>query len=765
MKIKSLHISSFGALKNVTLDLEKPFNIIYGDNENGKTTIMNFIKMMFYGTERSSAQLSKNIRKKYTPWDNSMMAGSIDFENNNRNYRLERIFGSSNSTDKVTLLDLDLGTKETVTADIGTTLFGITAAAFERSIFIGQFGFPESNNIAVGELNGKLSNIALTGDETISFDQVNKRLENAKYELMSKSGRSGVYDKNLKVCESLKNELELSLLTESKIETAKQTINQMVDKINSLQQKADFLKEQINAEQDLRNAEKLKELLSLKTQLDELNEQLYLEDGTIADEMFVRKVEFCLSKIESIEQKITAKQNETQLLENNLKLASSTSVAATPENEQALKEKIAALQSDSSHTGEMIRNLEQKDNIPAKKNYLIFYLLALVFDIISIFTFSINKILFGISCALAFIFLIFAIALMIKSKTNKQKIKNELMELRLKETKLITLLTAEKANLAAISAVLGNNSAMVENQKDIIEKNKADLLQLDTEKQNETDVLYKLFSSYKQPTSVENIKEILAEIKQTASTQKELKQNINYILKDIGNISYDQAQQKLENLKIESDINFDKIKTEYEETTSELTELKTNVAAILGEIKSVSANTKNPDSIKLQIEELEKKCAMQKEFCDCIDIALSVLNDSYAEVRKSYGSVLEKKASEIFSGLTNGKYKNMGISKSFEITVEKNDIFGIKELDYLSSGTQDQAYLSLRLALSQLLSEDIHGLPIILDDALAQYDDTRTKQALNFLSEYAQNGQIIMFTCHNSILDLSKDLQINEIRL
>ena len=227
----------------------------------------------------------------------------------------------------------------------------------------------------------------------------------------------------------------------------------------------------------------------------------------------------------------------------------------------------------------------------------------------------------------------------------------------------------------------------------------------------------------------------------------------------------DEARKKLDNLKIEQDIDFDKIKAEYEQTTAQLTELKTNVAAILGEIKSVSANAKNPDDIKLQIEELEKKCAAQKEFCDSVDIALSVLNDSYAEVRKSYGSVLEKKASEIFAGLTDGKYTNMGISKSFEITVEKKDVFGVKEIDYLSSGTQDQAYLSLRLALSQLLSEDLRGLPIILDDALAQYDDTRTKQALAFLNEYAKNGQIIMFTCHNSILDLSKDLQVNEIRL
>ena len=65
MKIKSIYISSFGGLKNKEIKLNGNFNVIYGDNENGKTTVMNFIKMMFYGTERGSSQISKNPRKVY----------------------------------------------------------------------------------------------------------------------------------------------------------------------------------------------------------------------------------------------------------------------------------------------------------------------------------------------------------------------------------------------------------------------------------------------------------------------------------------------------------------------------------------------------------------------------------------------------------------------------------------------------------------------------------------------------------------------------
>ena len=207
MKIGKINIVSFGGLKNKQIDFSGDFSVIYGDNENGKSTVMAFIKMMFYGTERGSSQISKNPRKKYAPWDGSPMAGSIDFEAKGKNYRLEREFKSSNSTDRAVLTDLDLGEKAVVPPDIGVKLFGLSVGAFERSVFIGQSGFGESDSAAEGEINGKLSNIALSGDESVSYEAVNRRLEKARLAIMSKSGRAGEYDKNIKLLNGLKEQL------------------------------------------------------------------------------------------------------------------------------------------------------------------------------------------------------------------------------------------------------------------------------------------------------------------------------------------------------------------------------------------------------------------------------------------------------------------------------------------------------------------------------------------------------------------------------
>ena len=762
MKINSLHIVSFGGIKNLDLTLSTPFNIIYGDNENGKTTIMSFIKMMFYGTERGSSQLSKNLRKKYTPWDQSAMAGSIDFENNGRSYRIERIFGSSNSTDKVTLIDLNLGERESVSADIGTKLFGLTSAAFERSIFIGQFGFPESNSLAEGELNGKLSNIALTGDEAISFDAVNQRLLNAKYELMSKSGRSGVYDKNLKAITEMQKELEKAQTTEETVKHAKQKALQLTEEIKLLNSKAEKLKAQIDSENDFRNAEKLKELLNLKAQLDELNQTLSLNDGTLADEMFVRKVEFCLSKVTDAQAKIEAKQNEVSLIENNLKLALNPVSDATPEKAQELTKKIKALEDEQTALGNKITALEQD---PPKKASSTPFILAGIFGAIGIAA-TLWQIIAGIvGLAVAVIFVCMGIAGNNKLKSQADKTQSEILDLKLKQNGLISVIASEKSNLTAVTAALNSKSAMIENQKDLLLKGKEDLTTLKTEQEAQSKTLFELFAGFKATDSLEEIKSSLVSIKETAQKQKELKQNINYILKDVGNISYEEIKEKLNTIKTDLTIDFEVIKTEYENLLAVITERKTQVASILTEVKSLTAGNKNPETIKEELKVLTQKTAAQKDYCDSLDIALAALTDAYAEIRQSYGSVLEKKSAEIFAALTGGRYSNMSISKSFDIAVEEAAVFGAKELEYLSSGTQDQAYLSLRLALSSLMCEESGNLPIILDDALAQYDDTRAKTALEFLKEYSANGQVLMFTCHKSLVEISTSFDSNIINL
>lgn len=770
MKINSLYIASFGGIKGLKLSFSDGFNVIYGDNENGKTTVMSFIKMMFYGNERGSAQIAKNIRKKYTPWDGSAMAGSIDFEHNGKRYRIEREFRSSNSTDKVSLCDLDLGTKKTVAPDVGNSFFGLGAAAFERSVFIGQFGFPESDSAAEGEINSRLSNIALSGEENISFETVSGRISKARLALMSKSGRAGEYDKNLRAAEELKTRLEKSNSAAEQIAAKHKKIEELENEAKELIKKAELLKTKLAAEQDIKNAEKLRELLRLKEELQGLTATLKLNDGGFADEMYLRKLKFCISKVEGANAKAEAKLSEINLLKRSIAAALNPPENATEQNAEALKAEIANAEAKTEALKETLNKLEDEQNSlqnVSSGNAMLQWVLLVIGSLLMvvagvIFGATVQKLAAALlltvgAVVLAGFFILFtkkrkmAASIVRRCDSNNKKIENCKAEL-LSLTEEIML---KKVRLEAILAALNSSAAVIKNQQDMLSEALLELEDLKTEADSELSALLELYSKFSSANDLESVNIGLEKIAAGAEAVREVKQKISFLLGELGNISYEEAAQKLDKIGNSLDTNtedFDELKQNYESAIADLSSMREQKAALLAEIKAISRTNESPEVLRRKLGELQKIISSQKEFCDICDIAEATLLESFAEVRRSYGSILEKKASEIFGRITGGKYGSMGISKSFDISVEEAENFGSRELGFLSSGTADQAYLSLRLAVSQLICEG-EALPIMLDDALAQYDDERAKTALEFLAEYASASQVIMFTCHKSICD------------
>ena len=690
MKINSVYISSFGKIKNLKLDLNNSFNVIYGENENGKSTIMAFIKMMFYGSDRGSAQISKNIRKKYTPWDGSQMAGSIDFDHEGKLYRLEREFKASNSTDKVTLCDLDMGTRQNVGADIGAKFFGLSSAAFERSIFIGQLGFPESDEQAAGEINSKLSNIVLTGDEGVSFEAVYKRLEKAKLSLMSKSGRVGEYDKNLKLYNELATRLELAKTAEKDFQTKKADFAKMEAEIALLQKNAAALKEKIDAEQDVRNAEKLKNYLALKAQLDKTNEHLKLSDGTLIDEMYLRKLQFCISKVNAAKSKVEAKQGEISTLKKSLEIGLNPPENATQDTADKLSYEIEGLNkkrvaSENKHKIIEKEITESKNQSVQKSQKGLNINLAIVALICAAgAVFSAVSLAFAL-LAVAVVLLITDVTAFFTIKALRNK-KATAFELKFKEAlakeqaikdeiaRIISDINSKKASLEVVKTALQSSAAVVEKQKEMLESGLFELQELEKAKETEAEDLFKLFSLYKPANNIDEILSYIDEISEKANTQKEIKQQLNFISKDLGGISYEAAEQKLKEIDNTYSVNenFDDLKKQYEETAKEIVELKSKAAASVAESKALLALAENSKELQAQMEELKQKLLEQKKFCDTADIAMEVLTQSFAEIRRSYGSVLENKAAEIFSGLTANKYNNVSISKTFiKISVDE----------------------------------------------------------------------------------------------
>ena len=67
---------------------------------------------------------------------------------------------------------------------------------------------------------------------------------------------------------------------------------------------------------------------------------------------------------------------------------------------------------------------------------------------------------------------------------------------------------------------------------------------------------------------------------------------------------------------------------------------------------------------------------------------------------------------------------------------------------FLSKGTVDQVYLAVRLAVYDLCLR-AHHVPLILDDALAAFDQERMERALDLLVELSREEQIFFFACQS----------------
>lgn len=192
MKINKVYIKGFGRLKDYEIEFEDGFQVIGAENEFGKSTIMEFIGMMFYGKKSGGQNPLKNTRLKYRPWSGEEMGGMIEFEYRGDTYRMEKTFGKSASTDKQLIINVTDDKKIELPqgTEAGMYFWGMDADAFERSVFIRQsrIDYKSGDKDYIMENMGRR---VMEESEKNNSQEALKRIRIAKEELVSKSGRTG----------------------------------------------------------------------------------------------------------------------------------------------------------------------------------------------------------------------------------------------------------------------------------------------------------------------------------------------------------------------------------------------------------------------------------------------------------------------------------------------------------------------------------------------------------------------------------------------
>ena len=202
---------------------------------------------------------------------------------------------------------------------------------------------------------------------------------------------------------------------------------------------------------------------------------------------------------------------------------------------------------------------------------------------------------------------------------------------------------------------------------------------------------------------------------------------------------------------------------ESDEPETRLTELAAEEAALEAEVKRLEAQQIEIRAKIRAAEEQEgaSRFSVERELAlsglrEAVELyaprflAFQALENSLRRCEEEKRPQILADAEEIFGRLTGGRYTrivaNVG-DGSFK-AVQRDGV--AKTPRELSSGTREQLYLALRLAHIRKYCENAESLPLLTDDALVNFDDARSEEALRVLAEFAEDRQVILLTCRES---------------
>ena len=631
MKINKLKINSYGKLQNREINFNDKINIIYGENESGKSTLLKFILNSFYGTSKNKKGRDISDFEQYKPWNTDEFSGKLEYKlDNGETFEIYREFNKKNPKIFNNKLE-DISKKFNIDKTKGNEFF-YEQTKIDEELFLATSAILQEEvrlekNIQ-NTLIQKITNIIGTGSDNVSYKRAIERINRRQLE-----------------------EVGSERTREKPINLIEQEIKKLINKKEEIKQ-YENLKFEINSEK-----EKIKNNI--------LENKIKYEIIKKINEIKIKE------KIEN--EKINIKE---KIKEENL------------EKINKIKNEIEEIKIQEK---EKIKNNNLEKNKLNKKINILFLILIIINFL---WYFLINK---NISNKIIKNLFIVTIPIYLSISYFYKKIKNKkINEKNNSENKIINNLNNE-------IKILEKNINEIKNE---IEKNKIEInSQINLEKEKIKNKYFQKINNYELNNLLNN------------NSENEL-EKINKKINE-------------EELKLHK-INFDQ--KEIEEKYNELINIE----------EKLSLAQENYNELQM--------------LNNSMNLAKEILNNSYEEMQNSVSPKLTAELSRNISEITNGKYNNIKFNDEQGMIVEvENGNYILAER--LSSGTIDQLYLSLRLAILDSMSEE--KIPIILDEAFSHFDDKRLENILKYINNKFGDRQLIILTCNKREEEALNNLKIN----
>lgn len=175
----------------------------------------------------------------------------------------------------------------------------------------------------------------------------------------------------------------------------------------------------------------------------------------------------------------------------------------------------------------------------------------------------------------------------------------------------------------------------------------------------------------------------------------------------------------------------------------------------LGELRQClfdAERSREFDLLKTQRAQIITRKNEEAENLAKLLLARRVLDRAIEEWKSESVPEVYARASHLLSLMTGGTWVEIRMKDDGRL-VAVDVSRGEREPRFLSMGTCQQLYLALRIALLECVEGVGNAVPVLADDILVNFDDERRKGAVRALSELAEKRQVILFTCHKEIVE------------
>lgn len=720
MKICNM-TATFGKLERAELKLEPGLNVIAAPNEFGKSTWAAFLLAMLYGVDTAERATKTNLpaKTKYRPWSGQNMEGCLELEYQGQHITIERSSQGRGVLNAFRAYDTESGRElEWLREDTcGQTLLGVPRSVFERSGFIRQQGLAVTEDAA---LESRLSSLVTTGDETVSYKNTEKRLRDLKNR--RRHNKTGLLPQ-----------------TETELQEIQDALDALArlgrDNMDLQARQEDLSREQTRLRRTLAGlqaaemAKKRQQFEHARADWEKKAQCLSEKEETVAG----------LPELEALQElvrQLDALSEAAISLEDAKRLG-----VAFPQTPQC-PPVFAGLDPDAvrQRAEDDCCALESLVAPPKMSPVLWIAAGALVAAgaglLLAIPVAGVATLAAGVLVALL------ALARLTRCKKNA-------IEFRRRRAAILEPYGAQNAAQMRRLAADYREALLLYQQKLLLSRQQQEALdrrvaEAEAQRARLMAQVMAFAPEVEDPTKARAAAQQAVYRRQfwVAAAREETMSRAQFEAVQAAVGAVIPGTYKPEE-PVDLTLDTVALTAQLEAVTEELQRVRSQLDLQRGRMLALG----DPAVLEARREELTTRLDCLTQEYDALDLALDALGKANETLQTRFSPKLNELAAGYMAQLTGGRYDRVLLTQDMRIQARQTGDVVSHPLLSVSAGTADQLYLAVRLAIAELALEP--DTPLILDDALAFFDDTRMAAALSLLQQQAQTRQILLFSCHN----------------